>query len=111
MLKRLGCPLSAECLDCRVAKILGIEIVRCDIFNKVKKQFVFLFVLLYVMSFTKIFPAIGYVIAFWILLEFLAVDFITNLKMKQASIIKRDLMVDGHFILAGMAAWLWNLAT
>ena len=30
------CPLFSECIDRKVAEILGIEIVKCDVYSRVK---------------------------------------------------------------------------
>ena len=39
------------------------------------------------------------------------VEYYTDGKLRQYSIIRRDLIVDGHFILAGLIAWIWNFFT
>ena len=72
---------------------------------------IFLFVFLFILTFIKILPPLGYVIGFWILIEFLMVEYYTDGKLRQYSIIRRDLIVDGHFILAGLIAWTWKFFT
>jgi (E)-4-hydroxy-3-methyl-but-2-enyl pyrophosphate reductase len=77
--------------------------------NLVRGIIVLLFVFCFVASYVKILPTFGYVIAFWALLEFLAIEFIIPAPKRRPSLIKRDLFVDGHFIFAGLAAWAWTV--
>jgi 4-hydroxy-3-methylbut-2-enyl diphosphate reductase len=77
--------------------------------NVIRLLVVFLFILCYLSAYFAIIPKLGYTIGFWILIEYLILDFFVKTKSRRPSLIRRDLFVDGHFIAAGAVALLWNL--
>ncbi len=74
----------------------------------IKMLLVAIFLFLYVLTYIKVLPSIGYIIGFWILAEFLIMEYFVGNKMRQPSVIRRDLAVDGHFIVAGIVAFAWK---
>ena len=76
--------------------------------NMIRILVIFLFVFFYVMTFVGVLPRLGYLIGFWILIEYLLIEYFSPKIDRHFSIVARDLIVDGHFILAGVAAWIWK---
>lgn len=76
--------------------------------NLIRVFVVFEFVFMYMATFLNLFPTIGYIVSFWILIEFIIIEYLLPERTTRPSLAARDIMVDGHFILAGLVAWIWN---
>lgn len=69
---------------------------------------VLLFIYIYLMTFLGILPGIGYIIGMWLLLEYLIIVILMPKDFRHSSMFGRDILVDGHFIVAGVVALLWS---
>lgn len=67
-----------------------------------------LFVYIYLMTFFGVLPNVGYIIGMWLLVEYMAIVILIPKNFRHSSMIGRDIMVDGHFIVAGIIAFLWS---
>lgn len=56
-----------------------------------------------------LFPGLAWILAGWILLEFALLEF--AYRDKHPPTLERDMLVDMHFILAGMVAFFWQMLT
>jgi len=85
-----------------VPLVLGPERTR----RLVQRLIVGLVVGLYLTAVLEWLPSLAYVLATWILLEFLYLEF--SKRRFSLPTLTRDMLVDLHFIAAGVVAWLWR---
>jgi (E)-4-hydroxy-3-methyl-but-2-enyl pyrophosphate reductase len=55
----------------------------------------------------KIFPGLAWIVGFWTLGELLWFNN-SKFKMEKTSVVRRDLLVDSHFLAAGVLALMWT---
>jgi 4-hydroxy-3-methylbut-2-enyl diphosphate reductase len=61
---------------------------------------------LYVCAAAGLLPGFAWVLATWILLEFVYLTFFP--RGRSLPTLERDMLVDAHFIFAGVAAFIWR---
>ena len=80
--------------------------------NLIRAMVVVLFGFCYLLAYADILPGLATIIAFWILLEYVVLEYMRGkVYSRKRSVIARDLVVDGHFIVAGLIALVWKLLT
>ena len=73
----------------------------------IRGMVVTLFFFCYLGAYVGLLPSLSYFVAFWILIEYILLVTVFRRTASTFSLVLRDALVDGHFVLAGVVAWLW----